>query len=97
MLDDQRGYYLIGYTPDDATFQRLKGQDRKYHKIRVRLKTAGLSVRSRTGFYGVPDQQSRPVYRTRQEQLFAALGSPFGLEGTASSGIKVARQLWRKR
>src|SRR5258708_33622268 len=57
ILDDQRGYYLIGYTPDDATFQRLKGQDRKYHKIRVRLKTAGLSVRSRTGFYGVPDQQ----------------------------------------
>jgi VWFA-related protein len=78
VLDDQRGYYLIGYTPDDATFQRLKGQDRKYHKIRVRLKTASLSVRSRTGFYGVPDQQSRPVYRTRQEQLFAALGSPFG-------------------
>jgi VWFA-related protein len=78
VLDDQRGYYLIGYTPDDATFQQLKGKDRPYHKIRVKVKTAGLSVRSRTGFFGVPDEESKPVYRTREEQLFAALGSPFG-------------------
>jgi len=78
VLDDQRGYYLIGYTPDDTTFQQLKGKDRPYHKIKVRVKPAGLMVRSRTGFFGVPDQQARPAYRTREEQMFAALGSPFG-------------------
>jgi len=78
VLDDQRGYYLIGYTPDDATFQKLNGKDRKYHKVSVKVKSAGLSVRSRTGFFGVPDQNRKPVYRTREEQLFAALGSPFG-------------------
>src|SRR5262249_23487425 len=79
VLDDQRGYYLIGYTPDDQTFEKLNGKDRKYHKISVKLKRpAGLVVRSRTGFFGVPDQSGKPQYRTREEQLFAALGSPFG-------------------
>ena len=78
VLDDQRGYYLLGYTPDDATFQQLKDKKRQYHKLSVKLKKPGLSIRSRTGFFGVPDQNSKPVYRTREEQLFAALGSPFG-------------------
>jgi VWFA-related protein len=78
VLDDQRGYYLLGYTPDDATFQQLKDKKRQYHKLSVKLKKPGLSIRSRTGFFGVPDQNAKPVYRTREEQLFAALGSPFG-------------------
>jgi VWFA-related protein len=78
VLDDQRGYYLLGYTPDDATFQQLKDKKRQYHKLSVKLKKPGLSIRSRTGFFGVPDQNTKPVYRTRGEQLFAALGSPFG-------------------
>jgi VWFA-related protein len=78
VLDDQRGYYLLGYTPDDATFQQLKDKKRQYHKLSVKLKRPGLSIRSRTGFFGIPDQNAKPVYRTREEQLFAALGSPFG-------------------
>lgn len=78
VLDDQKGYYLLGYTPDDATFQQLKDRKRQYHKLSVRLKKPGLSIRSRTGFFGVPDQNTKPVYKTREEQLFAALGSPFG-------------------
>ena len=78
VLDDQRGYYLLGYTPDDTTFQQLKDKKRPYHKLAVKLKKPGLSIRSRTGFFGIPDQNAKPVYRTREEQLFAALGSPFG-------------------
>ena len=78
VLDDQRGYYLIGYTPDDTTFQELKDKRRQYHKLSLKLKKPGLSIRTRTGFFGIPDQNSKPVYRNRGEQLFAALGSPFG-------------------
>jgi VWFA-related protein len=78
VLDDQKGYYLIGYTPDDATFQQLKDKKRQYHKLSVKLKEPGLSIRSRTGFFGIPDRNAKPVYKTREEQLFAALGSPFG-------------------
>ena len=78
VLNDQTGYYLIGYTPSDETFQELKSRVRPYHKLSVKVKTAGLSVRSRSGFFGVPDQDSKPVYNTRAEQLVAALSSPFG-------------------
>jgi hypothetical protein len=78
VLNDQIGYYLIGYTPSDATFQELKGKVRAYHKLSVKVKPAGLTVRSRTGFFGVPDHDAKPVYATREEQLMAALSSPFG-------------------
>src|SRR3984893_10724600 len=56
VLDDQRGYYLVGYTPDDATFQELKDKTRKYHKLSLKVRKPGLSIRTRTGFFGIPDQ-----------------------------------------
>ncbi|MGH9945424.1 MAG: VWA domain-containing protein, partial [Pyrinomonadaceae bacterium] len=78
VLEDQKGYYLIGYRPQGETF------DRRYHKISVKVKRPGLKVRTRTGFYGVTDDNARPVRRTRDEQLLAALTSPF-----SSGGIDV--------
>jgi len=80
ILDDQSGYYLIGYKPPDDTFKAGKG-GRGYHHIQVKVKVPGLQVRSRMGFYGIPDEETRPVYRTRDEQLRAALTSPFGASG----------------
>ncbi len=77
VLEDQSGYYLLGYNPGDATFNK------QFHKIKVRVKRPGLEVRSRSGFIGVADAQTRPLPRTRDEQLFAALGSPFGSTGVA--------------
>lgn len=71
VLEDQKGYYLIGYRPAGETF------DRRYHKFAVRVKRPGLKVRTRTGFYGVTDEAARPVRRTRDEQLLAAITSPF--------------------
>ncbi|MGA9056967.1 MAG: VWA domain-containing protein [Terriglobia bacterium] len=80
ILDDQSGYYLIGYKPSETTFEAQNGR-RAYHKIQVKVKIPGLRVRSRTGFYGIPDDEARPVYRTRNEQLAAALASPFSSGG----------------
>jgi len=71
VLEDQKGYYLIGYRPAGETF------DRRYHKLAIKLKRPGLKVRSRTGFYGVTDENARPVRRGRDEQLLAAITSPF--------------------
>ena len=77
VLDDQAGYYLIGYHPDPSTFDEKTGR-RKFHRVRVRVKRPGLQVRSRNGFFGVPEEgPKRPVYRTRDEQLLAAMTSPF--------------------
>ncbi|PYS93317.1 MAG: hypothetical protein DMF64_05560 [Acidobacteria bacterium] len=77
VLDDQKGFYLIGYRPDAATFDAKTGRP-DFHTLEVRLKNhPGLSVRTRTGFYGVPNEAARPVYRTREQQLTAAIASPF--------------------
>jgi hypothetical protein len=76
VLDDQQGYYLLGYVPEAASFRAVRGIA-PFHKISVKLKRAGLRVRSRTGFYGFSDEMMRPAQRTPGQQLWAALTSPF--------------------
>jgi VWFA-related protein len=76
VLEDQKGYYLIGYRPDDATFDAKTGSKR-FHNISVRVTRPGLSVRTRTGFFGISDEDARPMRRTRSQQLLAAITSPF--------------------
>ncbi len=75
VLDDQRGYYLLGYIPEQATFKRVQGQ-KAFHSISVKVKRTGLRVRSRTGFYGVSDEETRPT-DAPAKQLVTALTSPF--------------------
>jgi VWFA-related protein len=70
--DDQQGYYLIGFRPVGETF------DRKFHQLTVRVKSKGLAVRTRTGFYGVTDNEVQAA-RAASRTASAALGSPFGL------------------
>jgi VWFA-related protein len=77
VLDDSNGYYLLAYHPDSATFDARKGQA-QFHKVLVRMKRPGLTVRSRGGFIGVSDSEPRPVARTRQAEIAHALYSPFG-------------------
>jgi VWFA-related protein len=83
VLDDQKGYYLIGYRPDDSTFDAKTGR-RQFHKITLKIKRPGLKQRSRTGFYGITDEQAVAKPHTRIEQLSAALISPFN-----SGGVKL--------
>lgn len=80
VLDDQSGYYLIGYRPDESTFARLKGLTR-FHKISIKVTRPGLKVRSRKGFYGVTDEEAAPQQRTPAQRLFGALSSPFASGG----------------
>lgn len=76
VLEDQKGFYLIGYQPDAETFGR-EGGNLRFHKLEVRVKRFGLGVRTRNGFYGVPEEQAKAVRRTRGEQLYGAIVSPF--------------------
>jgi VWFA-related protein len=76
VLEDQRGYYLIGYRPDDSTFD-ASGKRQLFHKISVKVKRPGLRVRSRSGFINITDEKANPVRRTRRDQIMAALTSPF--------------------
>jgi VWFA-related protein len=49
VLDDQRGYYLIGFQPSDDTFHAARG----FRRVKVKVTRRGLRVRTRAGFYGV--------------------------------------------
>ncbi len=80
VLEDQRGYYLIGYRPDAATFDSRSGRY-KFRDLKVRVNRPGLTVRSRTGFYGVADVKNEKRPRTDKEELLEALSSPFGANG----------------
>jgi VWFA-related protein len=80
MLDDQRGYYLIAYRPDESIFDPQTGKPR-FHKIEVKVKRAGLKVRSRTGFIGVTDEEVRRGAHDRNTQLSNAYASLFTADG----------------
>lgn len=74
ILDDQKGYYLIGYKPDGDIFDVEK---RRFNNLTVKVKRPGLRVRYRSGFFGVTDAEARPQPKTAVQQLIAALTSPF--------------------
>lgn len=75
VLADQEGYYLIGYAPPASFFETAGGRPR-FHKIQVSVRRPALHVRSRAGFYGVPDAAAAGT-ASRGERLAAALLSPF--------------------
>lgn len=80
VLDDQQGYYLLGYHPPEGTLQAKNGGI-DFHRIRVKMTRAGLHVRSRSGFFGETDDQTIPKFRSPVEQLRASMLSPFKSTG----------------
>lgn len=84
--DDQLGYYLLGYSPQEGTFDAA-GRG-KFHKLTVKVLRPGLKARWKSGFNGVPDQleitTSENAPKSREQQLLEALASPF-----KAVGIKV--------
>ncbi|HEX9928115.1 MAG TPA: VWA domain-containing protein [Pyrinomonadaceae bacterium] len=74
MLNDQKGYYLIAYQPDDESFDPAK---RRFNKLTVKVRRPGLNVRYRSGFFGITDSEVSPKPKTPAEQVLAAITSPF--------------------
>jgi VWFA-related protein len=70
-LNLEKGYYLIGYRPDEDTF---KGKT--FNKIEIKVKRPELNVRSRSGFFGVTDESLRPKKRTGDSELYEAIAAP---------------------
>ncbi|MCP9493930.1 MAG: VWA domain-containing protein [Pyrinomonadaceae bacterium MAG19_C2-C3] len=77
VLRDQSGYYLIGYRPSSETFARATD---KFRRIKVRVKRPGLTVRARSGFYGVTEKPVQQKTRTGDKQLYAVLASPLAAD-----------------
>jgi VWFA-related protein len=82
VLEDQKGYYLIGYRPDSLTFDPRTGR-RTFHKLSLKITRPGkFNVRMRNGFLGFTDDaKGAPTQRTLAQQLVGALTSPFGSTG----------------
>ena len=76
VLEDQNGYYLIGYRPATETFKR------QLHKIQIRVKRGGFAVRTRAGFYGVTETATAGPPSER-DRMLKALISPFGAKDIA--------------
>lgn len=53
ILADQKDYYLIGYRPTPGTF------DRRFHKLEIRVKKSGHTVRTRSGFFGMSEEDAK--------------------------------------
>ncbi len=53
ILEDQSGYYLIGYRPTEETFNK------KFHKLTARVKKPGHEVRTRSGFLGMTEDEAK--------------------------------------
>ena len=77
-LNLEKGYYLIGYQPDGDTFK-----NKKFNKIEIKVKRPELSVRSRSGFFGITDESLRAKKRTGDSELYEALAAPLPNSGLA--------------
>lgn len=75
MLDDQKGYYLIGYQPDDETFD---AKIARFNKLFVKVNRPDVKVRYRSGFFGLTDEQVKTnVKLSPSQQITNALILPF--------------------
>jgi VWFA-related protein len=54
VMSDQSGYYLIGYQPESGTVAR--GGRPEFKRVKIKVKRKGLRVRTRSGFYNIPNE-----------------------------------------
>jgi VWFA-related protein len=77
ILNDQ-SYYLVGYEPNDETFDPKK---QRFNKIEIKVNRKDSNVRYRSGFLGISDEQiKKPTQNlTPYQQITNALTSPFAV------------------
>ncbi|PYS74073.1 MAG: hypothetical protein DMF69_03050, partial [Acidobacteria bacterium] len=74
IMEEQSGYYLIGYRPTDETFNRT------FHHLKAKVKKSGMSLRTRFGFFGVSEEEVAKTKRSPSDKTMVALMSPFGAQ-----------------
>lgn len=77
-INDQKGYYLLGYQPNEESFDAKKN---RFNKLVVKLKRPELKVRYRSGFFGITDEKIEQLPQTPQQKIINALTSPFNSTG----------------
>jgi len=77
-LESQKDYYLIGYQPKAEIFDPAT---RRFNTLRVKVNRKGVSVRYRSGFFGIEDSDIRASKLSAGEQMAKALTAPFPVKG----------------
>jgi VWFA-related protein len=73
-LEDQKGYYLLGYQPDSDSFDPKK---LRYNQLEIKVKRPDLEVRYRSGFFGFIDEKPLETVQNPTDKTVSALMSPF--------------------
>lgn len=73
-LEEQAGYYLLGYVPDSETFDAKK---RRFNKFEIKLKRPGFKVSYRSGFFSEPSTAETRAVVDPDRRISGALMSPF--------------------
>jgi VWFA-related protein len=95
VMNDQSGYYLLGFTPPAEALDSSRTGNPVYHRLKVEVRRPGLHVRSHQGFFGVADEEIAAASPRPELQLATALDSPFqssGLRMEIESGFLNARK-----
>src|SRR6185503_7839702 len=74
IVQDQSGYYLLGYRPTEETFNR------KFHHIKAKVTRSGMTLRTRFGFFGVTEEDASKTRLTPRDITNLALASPFAAQ-----------------
>ena len=75
VLKDQESYYLIGFVPEESAFKHDKAVG--FHDLKVKVNRPEIRVRTRSGFYGISDEEEKSIQKTLGQSLLTALTSPF--------------------
>ncbi len=76
VLNDQ-SYYLLGYQPEEETFDP---ETRRFNKISIKVKRKNTKVRYRSGFFGISEEEiKKPVVETPIQKMLNAITSPFAV------------------
>lgn len=81
IVNDQQGYYVLGFTPAAEVLEPDEHGNRAYHRVRIEVLRPGLKVRTHSGFFGVSDEDIMRAEREQQPELIGALESPFQSQG----------------
>ena len=74
IMEDQSGYYLLGYRPTEETFNR------RFHHIKAKVTRSGMTLRTRFGFYGVTEEEANKGKPLVSDSTNLALASPFAAQ-----------------
>ena len=83
VVNDQQGYYVIGFTPAAEVLEPDAHGARMYHRVKIEVLRPGFKVRTHSGFFGISDEDATRAERDQRPELMSALESPFQSQGLA--------------